>query len=284
MLTSGMFPYACDSYKEVLRVGLEAKKLEKPEQKFSFQGMAAHCGVQKTYLSKVINHDGHLNEDQLFDALDYLGCENEQIEFTILLANFEKCYSKKRRVLLAQKIAEVRQSKIRTEASLKVEQTQPEGLDLLEYYVDPIFQVLHMCLTIRKFQLNPGQLAELLRISTPLLRKYLRALKRMKIIDYQDRQGAFTKVVVVRDNLHLPHDSVLHDVYAARIRLKALEQAERLEKGDAYRFSVIFSTDRKTRDSIHSSFLTWLKGVQKSVGDGREEDVFQMNFDLLKWT
>ncbi len=279
-----MLPYTCETYKDALKQALEFKKAEQPERKFSFQGMAAHCRIQKTYLSKVLNHDGHLSEDQLFDALEYLEFEREPIEFVMLLLSLDRSSSRRRKDILARTIFEIRQKHIRTEANLKVQSVLPERTDLFEYYLNPLCQILHMGLTIRRFQQNPLKLAEPLHLAESAIHKYMEILKRLEIIDFQFTRGTYTKVTVIRDNLHLPQDSVLQDVYTARLRLKAIDQAEQLDKSDAYRFSVVFSTDPKTREKIHSSFLTWLKSIQKLVSEGKEEEVFQINFDLLKWT
>jgi transcriptional regulator with XRE-family HTH domain len=279
-----MIPYSCRCYKDVLKSVLELKKNERPDKRLSFQAMAIHCGIQKTYLSKVLNHDGHLSADQLFAALEYLGLEQDEIEFCILLMAREKSQSKKRREIISERLQQIRTANVKTDAHITVHSNDTSATDLLEYYLDPFYQIIHMCLTIRRFQLDPGRMTEVFRFSRNSLRKYMRGLQQMRIISYQESKGGYAKVEVLRDDLHLPQDSIMHDVYAARMRLKSLEQAERSEKSEAYRFSVIFSTDQQTRDAIHSSFLKWLKSVQMHVKQGVEEDVFQMNFDLLRWT
>ncbi|HVK61028.1 MAG TPA: TIGR02147 family protein [Bdellovibrionales bacterium] len=279
-----MIPYACSGYKDVLREALEARKSQMPGRSVSFQAMAEHCGIQKTYLSKVLNREGHLNEDQLFLAFEYLEFDREASDFGLLLLNWEKASTPKRKQRLADEIAKIKRAKLKTEASIAVEKANPGSAELLEYYLDPIYQVIHMCLTVRRLADDPLKIAELLHLRPAALRRYMTGLAGMGIIRFQESRGTYSKVSVVLDNLHLPEDSPLHPAYSARMRMKAVERMETLDKSDAYRFSVVFSTDAKAKEEIHSSFLNWLKGVQKTVQKSSEEEVFQLNFDLFSWT
>lgn len=283
-----MLPYTCESYKEVLKNAVLHGGPKDDGSRLTFQAMAEHCRVQKTYLSKVLNHDGHLSEDQLYLALDYLEFDDEAREFTLLLMAWEKSIVPARKASLERQIKSLRGMKLKTESNLSVETSHTQAADLTPYYLDPLMQIIHMYLTIRRFALNPDKIADSLRISLPALNRRLKNLESMGIIRLHfssERRGRIERVEVLRDNLHLPQDSVLHASYATRLRLKAMERMENAEHpDDAFRFSVIFSASPKTRERIHASFLDWLKGIQKIVQSDREEEVYQINFDLLNWT
>lgn len=283
-----MLPYTCESYKDVLKYAVLRGGPKADGSKLTFQSMAEHCRIQKTYLSKVLNHDGHLSEDQLYLALEYLEFDEEAREFTLLLMAHEKSSVPARKAELEKQIKDIRRRKLKTESNLSVETNNPQATDLTAYYLDPLMQIIHMYLTIRRFAHNPEKIAESLKITLPALHRRLKNLESMGIVRLHystERRGRIEKAEVLRDNLHLPHDSHLHPSYATRLRLKAMERMDQLENPDeAFRFSVIFSASPKTRERIHASFLEWLKSVQKWVQSDREEEVYQINFDLLNWT
>ena len=72
--------YEATHYKEILKENLTEKK-KHISKRFTFQNMAHHCGIQKTYLSKVLGRDGNLTADQLFLASDFLGLDADQREY-----------------------------------------------------------------------------------------------------------------------------------------------------------------------------------------------------------
>lgn len=270
-----MRTFQATSYKEILRQGVVRPK--------TFSAMAEHCRVQKTYLSKVINRDAHLNEDQLFLALDYIGLAEEERQFALILHSVERSQLASRRALLERQIALIRAKKLKTESYLDVSTQDPQQA-LTAYYLDPLYQVVHMLLTIKRFQQHPARVGEAIGLKPTVVRKYLLGLKQMGLIGLSENKGSIVSAKVLKDNLHLRQDSTLHPAYSARMRLKAIERMDQLEKSEAYSFSAVFSTSPKVREQIHASFVEWLQSVQKAVQKGSEDEVYQINFDLLKWS
>ena len=65
--------FSSTCYKSAIKIRLEYCKSTLGAD-YSFQKMAMDCGIQKTYLSKVINNDNaHFNADQLFKICLFLG-------------------------------------------------------------------------------------------------------------------------------------------------------------------------------------------------------------------
>jgi hypothetical protein len=246
--------------------------------------MAEHCRIQKTYLSKVLNRDGHLSEDQTYLATEYLGLSAEEQAFTLLLHRIERSQLPARREQLSAEIDAIRRIKLKTESNIRVDTPPSIPSDLTEYYLDPLFQVIHMMLTLRKYQQAPGEIGVSLGLKSEALHKYLRGLQRMGLAKLTEVRGQMQRAQILRDNLHLPQTSALHGAYSARMRLKAIERMGQLSPDESYSFSAIFSTNPRVRQKIHASFIEWLKTVQKSVQASREEEVYQINFDLLNWS
>lgn len=279
-----MISFSAESYKTLLRATLEARREEFPSRRYSFQAMAEACRIQKTYLSKVLNREGHLSEDQLYLALDYLGLDDEERDFALLLMAWEKAHVVKRKNELHRRLAEIRRRKMRTEESIQVQATTTKPEVLTAYYLDPMFQVIHMAMTVKRWARQPLGLGEVLGLKETVIRSYLHGLAEMGILRYREVRGIPAEVEVLRDNLHLPQESTLHPAYATQMRLQAIQKLTRSRGEKETRFSVVFSSDPKARENIQRGFLTWLKSVQKQVQEGTETDVYQLNFDLFSWT
>ena len=91
------------------------------------------------------------------------------------------------------------------------------------------------------------------------------------------------RVVRLR-NFHLPAESPLYRAYRLGVRVRAYERLQNSRTNDNYSFSVIFSSNEEVRAKIHKEFLKFLQRVEKWVKDGKAEEVYQMNFDLMNWS
>jgi hypothetical protein len=68
------------------------------------------------------------------------------------------------------------------------------------------------------------------------------------------------------------------------MRLKALDLMEKISKNRQYSFSVLYSSGEESRRKIQTRFLEFIDWVQKETQAEAPAHVYQLNFDLLKWT
>ena len=107
----------------------------------------------------------------------------------------------------------------------------------------------------------------------------LNRLQALKLIELESG-----KYVVRQRDFHLSAESPLFRAYRLGVRVRAYEKLQNSRSKDNYSFSVIFSSNEETRAKIHAEFLKYLQRVEKWVKDGKEEEVYQMNFDLMNWS
>ena len=267
------------SYKNILRQNLEDKKARFGNT-YTFQKMASACGVQKTYLSRVLaNEKSHLNSDQLFLASEFLGFSDSENEFLFLLFEYERSVVQKRRSELKSQIDILRRKNLKTETSLSIPKIDLKPSELDELFLNPYLQLIQVYLTIDRFAEEPEKIAEALLIPIETFHLNLKRLETMGLVRREKK-----RVSVVQANLHLSSESPLIAAYRSQMRLAALEQMRRLPPDRVYSFSAVFSTTPEIRSKIHAEFLKYIKQVQKLAETGAKRDVFQMNFDLLPWS
>ncbi len=271
--------YSAQNYKDVLKNTLLSKKERMGAKGYTFQKMAEVCGVQKTYLSKVLSREGHLTSDQLFLACEYLSLSLEERQFTFLLYELEKSYVEKRKEEILKEIRNIRRKHQTTDSHIKGQKVSVVAEDMSQFYLDPLQQIVHMFLSVEKFARSPSSICEILNIPKLKLTEILKKLESLKVVHYKN-----DRYFVSEDNLHLNSSSYLYPAYRKLMRLKAMEQIERLNSDQSYNFSVVFSTQPEIKDRIHKEFLELLTKSQKWISAAKETEVYQMNFDLFTWS
>ena len=151
--------------------------------------------------------------------------------------------------------------------------------DLMAYYLDPLIQIIHISLSIPRYQTDQLLLANDLRVPSPKLLGIINRLEHMQLIV---RTKSAIKLLV--ESLHLPKESPVYKAWRNQLKLQAMNRLEIVTDHKAYSFSVVFSGNEAIRKEIQGRFLNLLKGVEKLVGEGPQEDVYQMSFELFPWT
>lgn len=271
--------YKFENYKEAIKQSLIEKK--KLNAKITFERMAASCRVQKTYLSKVLNHDGDLNSDQLFLACKFLEFNPEEIDFVLKLFEMNLTHLVERKNLLQKELSEIRKSKLNTQQYLNIKN---EKGNMDEYYLDPDFQIIHMFLTIERFSKNVDLIVEAvgLKNKTQLIKKINKLVDWGLVKKMDSKWGPLFKVI--ESNLHLPDNSKIFKAYKTLLRLKSLERCQNLDSEKSYNFSVVFSSNPKVRNEILEKFLKFTKEIKDQVEANSESEVYQLNFDLHDWS
>ena len=147
-----------------------------------------------------------------------------------------------------------------------------------QYYLDPFAQLTLVYLNLPPYNRNPEKLGNTLGISQTHLGEILKILTG---IGYVQREGGAYKVMA-RDR-HLPKRNPLSGPHLTLMRLKSIDQLQRLSVDQSYSHSVTFTGTDETKDALSDAYLTFLKKAETIVRPARSEKVFQMSFDLFPW-
>ncbi len=265
-------------YKYFLREALHEKRRQ-VNASFTYERMARACGINKTYLSRVLNSEAaHLSEEQLYLAATYLGLDSEQQDYIQILRGLQKSSNAHYRDRLQKKLDMMRSAHQRSESHLSAEKTDA-NTDLSPYYLDPNVMLTHVFLAVERFRKDVKSLALQLNLSDEYLAQILTKLEQMKFIQ-------FTKdgYAMLKESTHLPVDSPLYYPYRFMQRVKSLERIQKISRETSYNFSVVFSADEQARWQIKAKFLEFLEFVSKVSDAAEDQEVYQMNFDLFDWS
>lgn len=271
--------YDFDNYKKALKAFMSYRR-QIFGGKFTFEKMAIHCGVQKTYLSKVMNSHAHLNPDQLFSACEYLKLSLDEIEFLLLLRESEIALNAKRGDLLNKKIDRIRIDKLKITSEIQSHSLESVEPHKWEYFTNIELQLIHLFLTIPQYSKNPELICDKIGIEKNGLFLLINKLKDWNLV-----QSKNNKYLTTDPNLHLPEDSPVFQIFSILNRIKTIEKIKKtkLDSTEDYFFSVIFSSELKFQNILKKKLLDLIKETQTEVVKQKSEQVYQLNIDFFCW-
>lgn len=270
--------FSYDSYKKAIHEILLAKQRE-VSREFTFQAMAQAARVQKAYVSRVLGGDAHFNEDQLYLCCGFLGLNEPETEYMMLLLQRDRSVVPARCTKLEQRLKMLKAKHLETAATLKSvpEVSGPAVSD--EYHLNPFMQIIHMFLMVDKFARDPSKIRSFLALEAADLQYILSSLERMGLVKK-------TKIgfEVVTSAFHLNPTSPLFKPHLQLLRLRSLDRITRSTSADSYNLSVTFTANRAVRDQLHTKFMEYLREAETLIGPAPSDGVYQMNFDLFSWS
>jgi uncharacterized protein (TIGR02147 family) len=270
-------PYQDTSYRHAIERIIAKRK--SVGDKITLSEMARATKIQVAYISNVLKGRAHFSADQLFTLAQYLELDDEATDYLLLLLDWERSAKKERRERLKARIDRLRKERLKTHKHLSAKKVDVLATEAAEYYFDPMILIVHVFLGVPHYAKHAQRIAEDLGLSQERLRRVLGTLERLGYVR-QSAKGTFE--VLVRHR-HLPSDSPLCAPHQALMRLRSLEQANRLSPDERYQVSVTFSANETVKRRIQGEFLALLKASEPWVRSAPAEAVYQLNFDLFPW-
>ncbi len=271
-----VFQYHC--YRELIREALLEKKA-RFGRTFTFEKLAQACRIQRTYLSAVLSGKGHLNTDQVFLAAKFLDFSAESTHYTMLLLEFDRSVVPARKKLLKIQLDSLRTPALQAGSKVKAKPLPSPTSAQADFYLDMEAQLVHMFLTIKRYLDDVEKIRLILGLDRIVFERILKKLEQADLINIHQ-----TKVRVLNDAFHLPSHSSLFPTYRQNMRLRALDQMTKRGESHHYSFSVLYSAREETRQKIQARFLDFISWAQELTQKDEPTDVYQINFDLVKWS
>ncbi len=249
---------------------------------FSTQNLAEECGVQRTYLSKVLNGGAHLNEDQLYAAMQFLKFSETENEYLNLLHQYQRSQQKNRKEILRKKIEEQRNGGVKADRHLstKLLEKDQEDVFFLKYFLTPHVQLVHMLLTIEEFQKNPSRIREVLEIEDSAFQEIIERLFQLQLISQQK-----DRMVAERQQVFLSSSSDLFEPYHLAAKTQALSRLKKLKREEKNSTSLLMTCSRESWLKVRSRFVEFMKEIEQVVvADENPTGVYQLSVDLFAWS
>lgn len=257
----------------------QAQAWRKKRSGLTLQRLAEYARIQPPYLTNVLKGRAHLNSDQLYLITKALGFQSDETAYALKLLEWERCSLADRKRELEEQIHEIRRNMLKTEKQLRAKKVDIQSENFMRFYLNPDLQLVYTFLGVKRFAQNIDLIAQSLGIEKGRVESLIKELKELGFITLSE-QG----IEKTYPNLHLPKESPLTRAQQQMLRLRSLQQQQLLDDSLNYSFMVTFTADKETRDKIHREFLKFLKTVEGWVKDAPSEEVYQIHFDLFRWS
>lgn len=250
-------------------------------ERITLRKLAERLGIQHTYLSKVLNpaSSAHLGEDALSECCQHLGLSPEEEEFIFFLRSHAVSQSPQRRKRLLEKIEQMRHAR-----KLNVPRAESDRLALEKesaYLLNPLAVLMHVALTISKFQKSPLDLAGVFGIGFDEIRSTLNQLADSGLIEMSEDRKRIT--AMHRPKMHFGIDHPLMRSHQHNLRSFGIARLMRLGENQRKAFTVAFTADVSTYGAILKRFDAFIEEARDIANGSEHDSIYQLNFDLFPW-
>lgn len=275
-----MSVFVHENYRQALRYSIDRYRRQKP---FYTQTLLAEkSGIHNTFISNVLKGRSDFNPDQIFAIGELLGLHSGEIDFVVLLLEWEKSIHSVRKELLKQQIENTRRKELKLGKLLETEDPKDSTDDNIEYYLNPYYLVIHTALNLNAYAQSPTLLSHQLKLSEDYVRQILKRLEDMQFIKFNSKKNRYEVLVGSR---HLDKTSPLCIPHQTLLRNQGLRQMGELKEEKRNFFSATFLGSEKLRKQIEKEFYQFTQKAKKLADSNKSSDaIFQMNFDLFPWT
>lgn len=273
---TNIFEY--DDYRSYLRALLQESQVE--ESSVTSQVLAQVFRIQGPAVSKILNGTLNLDADKAFLFSRHFRLSQEEEAYFSLLCSIENTSLQDRKNFLIEQRIEIQRQQVKTPKGIEAIAPQfRDPFDHAEYYANPWAPIVHIHLTISKYQINPDLIGEHIGLSKGQLDKVFSLLERVGLIRALP-QGGFA---ATHQSVHAMDFSSLPRAQQILLRAISLERLSSQDLADRYGLSVTFSTDPETHEKCRQLLVSCVSEIHRLVQASGPQEVYQLTLDLFPW-
>jgi uncharacterized protein (TIGR02147 family) len=258
-----------NSYREYLRSEFPTRG----EKRGGRVKLAEFIGVQKAFLSAVLNGKLGLNLEQALRVSQYLGHRKEEREYFLLLVQEDRAGSNDLKTYFRDQINKFILLRTEIQERIAVREALAEK-DQMIYYSSWYYTAIHMCLMISHLQ-TPDAISKYLGLSRDLV---------IEILEFFSSSGLAKRVGSTYQagpaRLHIPADSPFVQKHHANWRLQALHSIERRKKDDLH-YSLVMSISADGMRKIREILTQSIESSEVILQESKDEGVYALTIDLF---
>lgn len=236
--------------------------------------IAEAIGCQNPFITHVLSGDYHFSAEQAEATARYMGLNELDAEFFILLVLKERSGTKSLENLFGKQISQRCQQHSVLKKRLNIKETMLLE-DQMIYYSSWHYAAIHMALMIPELQ-NVGSLTRYFNLPPTRILSVLQFLANHNLIE---QKGANYKIK--KSVLHLEKDSPILTQHHSHWRLKAIE-AIQTPKLDNLHYSGVMSISRDDYEWVREKLALMLEEVIERLAPSKDEKLATLCFDLFQ--
>ncbi len=243
----------------------------------TYKALSTSTRIHTSYFSRVMQRKADFSIDQVFLIGSILKLGEDEIEYFLLIHEYESSSLNEHKAFVHKKIKKIRNEKLKLLNKLTEETNELSKEDISIYYQSSITAKIHMYLTIDKFRLSPNLIAKKLFISDARLGQELNKLKTLNLIVYEN-----DIIVLKSKSVHLDEANPNSVQNHINWRLESINHlGQRNSNPSDYHLSAVFSCDEESKIKIKDEFKKFIVKVQNTVQSSKQvDDVYYIGLDL----
>lgn len=264
--------YDHDDYKRYFNAWVETL----PKQGHGeYRKLALHLNVSTTMISQVFKGDKHLSLELGCEVSEYLGHNDLESEYFLLLVEMNRAGSHKLHERLKKQVQQ------RQQAAKKVENRIKKDFELTAeaksiYYTSWVFSGIRLLTAVSGYN-DVVSIAERLQLPRATVQKALDFLLQNRLVEV--KKG---KLVCSDVSTHIGSSTLLVNKHHQNWRLQGLQKMAGQIEGDLY-YTGPTAMSKEAADAIHSVLLKTIEEYRKISGPSESEVVRCLNIDWFEY-
>jgi uncharacterized protein (TIGR02147 family) len=226
------------------------------------------------YLSAVLNSNAQLSVEQAFRFNEFLGHDEDEKDFFLLLVQQEKAGTKELQKYFQTQMDKIHQKRNSLRGRLQ-SQDSISSEDKAIYYSKWYYSCLHVMISIPELQTREA-LSQYLKIPPSVISEAL---------DFLETRG----LAIVKNgryeigprHLHLPHDSPLIGKHHTNWRNRAINALD-IQGANDLHYSVVATLSAEDAVLLRKHMMDMIQNNMKIIRDSKEEQTFAFTLDFFK--
>ena len=236
--------------------------------------IAEAIGCQNPFITHVLSGDYHFSPEQAESCARYMGLNDADTEFFILLVLKERSGTKALENLFGKQISLRCEQHSVLKKRLNIKETMTLE-DQMIYYSSWHYAAIHIALMIPELQ-NVNNLARYFNIPLSRILSILQFLNDCNLIEKKGSSYKITKSV-----LHLENDSPILTQHHTHWRLRAIE-AIQTPKQDNLHYSGVMSLSKDDYEWVRERLASMLEEVVERLIPSKDEKLATLAFDFFQ--
>ncbi|OFZ23352.1 MAG: hypothetical protein A2202_02540 [Bdellovibrionales bacterium RIFOXYA1_FULL_36_14] len=264
-----MIVFDFKNYKNYLKKVLDTKG----DARGSRSKLAKVLGCQTGFISQVLNGNTHFSLEHCAGISKYIGHDEEEKHFFMLLCQLDKAGSVELREYYLAQIHKILNERKEIKNRIKVINDLNE-VDFITYYSQWYFAAIHVLVSIHAFQTKES-ISKRLNLNIETTNLVLKFLVEKGLII--EDSGKFS---VGQSRIHLDRKSPLISKHHTNWKIEAIKSLEKNNHSDLH-YSSVVALSKKDAEKIKEVMLKSLVDIEDILRPSPEEEIYSISMDYF---
>lgn len=234
---------------------------------------AIHC--QTSYIAQVLNGRAHFSLEQIEDINEFLGHNEHEGHFLLMLVQLERAGTKKLKDRFSKQISEILESRLVLKNRLAIK--QPLALESqFTYYSQWYFSVIHVMAAQERFQ-SAKAISDYLSLELSTVNEALSFLMEINLLEKTSKG----KIKTGKSSIHLGSDSPLIVRHHTNWRLQTIRSLEKNRKKNL-NYSSVTTLSESDAAEVREILTRSIEKSKKIIKESPDERIYSFCLDFFE--